>query len=331
MRDARTSPTRLDLEHGGSVDECRIAYRVHGDPSEGPTTLVLGGISADRRVRRAHYEETDGWWDWAVVPGRALDPRTRAVLSLDWLGGPGDSTGTWNGCLDDEGVPLLSVNDLADTVALVLDAAGVSRLDSIVGSSFGGCVALAFAARHPERVDRLVVIGAAEAPSALAAAVRVVQRRIVRDALRRGQATAGVRLARALAVTTYRSEREFDRRFGVPPRLSAGEPRFSFEAYLDHQGDRFAETFSAEAFLALSRALDLHRVEPGDVRCAVTLVALDGDRVAPPWQLRRLAERLPSGRCVEVAAQVGHDAFLAEPEKIVPILDHALGVAGASA
>ena len=39
-----------------------------------------------------------------------------------------------------------------------LDAVGVERA-SIVGNSFGGAIALSLAARHPDRVDRLVLMG----------------------------------------------------------------------------------------------------------------------------------------------------------------------------
>jgi 2-hydroxymuconate-semialdehyde hydrolase len=41
-----------------------------------------------------------------------------------------------------------------------LDAIGLQKV-SVVGNSFGGALALALAIRHPERVDRLVLMGAA--------------------------------------------------------------------------------------------------------------------------------------------------------------------------
>ena len=42
----------------------------------------------------------------------------------------------------------------------VLDAAGIQRAH-VIGNSFGGALALSVAAKHPERVERLVLMGAA--------------------------------------------------------------------------------------------------------------------------------------------------------------------------
>src|SRR5208283_4611330 len=45
----------------------------------------------------------------------------------------------------------------------LLDALGIAKAH-VVGNSFGGAIALAMAIRHPERVDRLVLMGSVGAP-----------------------------------------------------------------------------------------------------------------------------------------------------------------------
>jgi pimeloyl-ACP methyl ester carboxylesterase len=58
------------------------------------------------------------------------------------------------------GAPLASVEALADWVLALLDAAGVARA-ALVGHSMGSLIALEAAGRAPERVTRLVMMGAA--------------------------------------------------------------------------------------------------------------------------------------------------------------------------
>src|SRR5204863_400967 len=131
------------------------------------------------------------------------------VLGCDSLGGSGDSTGPEPGAAGptaERGVfPSISSYDQAEALAQLLDHLGLASLAAIAGGSYGGMVGLAFAERYPERVARLIVIGAPDRSHPLATAWRSVQRRIVSLAAACGQAQEGLKVARALAMTTYRS------------------------------------------------------------------------------------------------------------------------------
>ena len=114
----------------------------------------------------------------------------------------------------------------------VLDHLGIEKLAAIVGASYGGMVALAFGERYPQRVERLIVISAADQPHPMATAWRSVQRNIARLGSRQRLPTQALELARALAMSTYRSPEEFAARFRAAPRMDDGRPVFPVEEYL---------------------------------------------------------------------------------------------------
>jgi homoserine O-acetyltransferase/O-succinyltransferase len=319
-------PGQVSLFHGGRLSGIRIAWRIVG-PANAPVVCALGGISANRRVFVTE-DSRQGWWSEVVGPGGALDADRFRVLSFDYLGGSADTTGPAAGACGEPTLapfPNISTYDQAELLVRLLNNLGLKSLRAIVGGSYGGMVALAFGERYPERVSRLIVIGAADKPHPMATAWRSVQRRILRFAVECGRPKEGLQLARALAMSTYRSAEEFEARFdGVPSR--DGE-RFAFpvEQYLFARGVDFAERHKPEAILCLSESIDLHRVDATRIFVPTTIVAIREDQLVPLTDLRGLAARLPVARLHEISSIYGHDAFLKESDQLRGIFAAALG------
>jgi len=102
------------------------------DPQK-PTVLFLHGTGQDHTI-------------W-VLPTRYFARHDRNVLAVD-LPGHGRSGGD----------PLESIEAMADWAVQVLDAAGISSA-AVVGHSLGSLVAIATAARHPQRVRAIALVG----------------------------------------------------------------------------------------------------------------------------------------------------------------------------
>jgi len=102
-------------------------------PSDGPAVLFLHGVTGHART-----------WDGEAA---ALAGHYR-VIALDQRG-HGDSDPAFDGDY--------SLTTLAGDVAAVVDALRLSRV-SLVGLSLGGRVAIVYAALHPERMERLMVV-----------------------------------------------------------------------------------------------------------------------------------------------------------------------------
>ena len=219
-------PGEVSLYHGGKLSGVRIAWRIAG-PTTAPVVCALGGISANRRVCLTDDPRQE-WWSQIAGPDRPLDVNQFRILSFDYLGGSGETTAPSRA----QHFPSISSYDQAEMLLRVLDHLGIKSLHAIAGGSYGGMVALAFGERHPERVGHLLIIGASDRAHPMATAWRSVQRQIVRFAVDCGRPKDGLQLARALAMSTYRSSEEFSARFNGAPVLDGERFVFPVESYL---------------------------------------------------------------------------------------------------
>jgi homoserine O-acetyltransferase len=316
-------PGEVALYHGGRLTGIRIAWRLVG-PANAPVVCALGGISANRRVFDPE-EPRKGWWSEVVGPGQALDAECFRVLSFDYLGGSAETTGPGGLSAAAAHFPNISTYDQAELLVRLLNNLGLKSLRAIVGGSYGGMVALAFGERYPERVSRLVVIGAADRTHPMATAWRSVQRQILRFAVECGRPKDGLQLARALAMSTYRSAEEFEARFNGAPAREGERFTFPVERYLNARGGDFAERHHPESILCLSESIDLHNVDATRIFVPTTVVATREDQLVPLTDLRGLAARLPVARLHEISSIYGHDAFLKESDQLRGIFAAALG------
>jgi homoserine O-acetyltransferase len=275
---------------------------------------ALGGISAGRYVTGS---EPRGWWADVVAPCGALDTDRFQILGFDFLGGSGETTGPRRGQTD---FPSISAFDQVAVLTALLDHLDIPQLHALIGASYGAMVALAFAERVPQRVKRIIAISGADRTHPMSTAWRSVQRATVRYALSKNDGPEGLRLARALAMATYRSSQEFSARFNAPPKQVDGRFEFPVESYLLSRGDAYAASYIPEAFVCLSESIDLHRVDASRIRVPVTLVAVREDQIVPLADMQALKSKLAGpAKLIELSSLYGHDAFLKEIDALAQV------------
>ncbi len=313
----------LPLHYGGRLENVRIAWRLVGE-STAPVIAALGGISAGRAV--TDTASSKGWWRDIIGPGKALDSSRYRILGIDFLGGSGGTSGPSGG---ETSFPSIASQDQAEILRRVVEHLKLPHLAAIVGASYGGMVALAFAEHWPQLVRHIVVISAAHRAHPMATAWRSVQRAIVRYAAQTGEGAEGLRLARALAMATYRSPAEFDQRFAAPAVRVDGRFQFPVESYLLARGDAYAAAYIPEAFVCLSESIDLHHVDAANIRVPTSLVAVVEDQLVPLADMRALKERLGGPvELIELSSLYGHDAFLKETQALRQVFTRALSNTG---
>lgn len=216
------------------------------------------------------------WWPGIVGKNALFDPRTACIIGINALGSCYGSTGPDDA--DDPRAapfPRITVRDIVRAQRGALDELGIAHVATVIGGSLGGMQALRWALDDPDRVGHAIVIGAHDHFSAMGIAFNAVQR----DALALDP-VRGLRLARKIAMLTYKSEDLFAQRHDRRPDRH-GRPIFDIEGYLEHQADAFESRMNAVSYATLTHAMDSFDVRTSNIR------ASHAPATSPPLALAR--------------------------------------------
>lgn len=299
----------LSLLHGGLIEDLEVHYNCYGSLQK-PAIVVLGGISASRNIH--------DWWGEFVGAGKAINLDQFCVIGIDYIANQ-----------DSENPNLISPFDQAKVIRLVLDKLRFSKIQAIVGSSYGGMVALAFAALYPAKLEKLICIAAAHRNTQVSVAQRQIQQQILNLGIRTGELKAAISIARELGFISYRSADELETRFNPLRVINKQTLTFELVDYLKHQGEKFANKFDIERYRSLSQSIDLHKVNPKDIHTQALFVAIDSDRLVPCQLVQECAASCAGETHIKtIHSQYGHDGFLLETEQlaecITPFLRNSL-------
>ena len=352
-------PRSLALEGGGVIESVTLAYETWGTLNQEASNAILicHALTGDAHVTGGGggtYTD-EGWWSRIVGPGKAIDTNEFFVVCANVLGGCQGTTGPASinpstGKPYGSSFPQITNRDIARSQMCLAEKLGIDRWFSVIGGSMGAMAVLEFAAMFPDRVRSIAPIASALAASPQQIAWSAVGRlAVANDAHFAGGdyyesvegPGRGLAVAREIALIHYRSDVEWNQRFGREPldRMYRFDPwgRFQIEAYLDHHGRKFPSRFDANSYIVLNRAMDLHdlgRGRGGPVRALERFtgpsmtVSVSTDALYPPYQQEEMAKVLrANGRSCShhmIESVYGHDGFLVEHDKLAPMLNEFL-------
>jgi homoserine O-acetyltransferase/O-succinyltransferase len=345
-----------------------VCHALSGDAhaagfSRAPTTeSTRDGFRADERD--GGKSRGLGWWDGMIGPGKAFDTEKFFVVSTNLLGGCRGTTGPSStnpatGRAYGSDFPVVTVADMVRAERAFLQELGITRLAAVAGGSLGGMQALEWAVLYGADVGAIIPIASTHALQPQGVAWNAIARNAIASDpdwqgghyYGTGRApNAGMGVARMVGHITYLSAKSLGDKFGRrlqfarDIRYELTAPEFEVESYLRYQADSFVKRFDANTYLYTSRALtyfDLAR-QYGNGRLAdalrnvsarTLLIAFSSDWLYPPSCSEELAAALRSlGKDVElhvIDAPYGHDCFLLEEARQVPIIQRFLAREGA--
>jgi homoserine O-acetyltransferase len=348
-------PHELLLDSGARLGPIMLAYETYGQLNKDKSNAILicHALSGDAHAVGFHaQDESPGWWDIMIGPGKAFDTEKYFVICSNIIGGCKGSTGPSSinpktqkpYALD---FPLITIADMVKAQRNLIDHLGIKKLLCVVGGSMGGMQVLQWVALYPDRLSCAIPIATALKHSPQQIAFDEVGRQAImadpdwRDGNYYGQAQPekGLSVARMIGHITYMSEQSMEEKFSR--RLKDKNFSFKFvtdfevEGYLRYRGDNFVKRFDANSYLYITKAMDyfdvsgdklLPKSKKYDIRFLV--IAFKSDWLYPSYQsqeiVRQLKIRHIDATYCEIKSTYGHDAFLLEIEQQSHLIKHFL-------
>ena len=254
MKSATDEPRSATIKHvprSGTVgtNGQQLFYEIHG---AGPPLVLVMGIGYDSSL-----------WTLQQVP--VLSTRFRVVLL--------DNRDAGRSSRADHPY---TIADMADDVAGLLDALDIPRTH-VLGLSMGSMIAMEFALRHPDRLDRLVLAGPAAAP-ARSAVDPIAIWNWVKATDPSGQVFGGQQFTWLFSSAFLRNRQAVQ----DTTALLASNP---------HPVQPDAYHRQAQAYLHFD-ALD----RLGGITAPTLVIAGEQDLLTPPWVASEVAGRIPAAR-----------------------------------
>ncbi|WP_425147109.1 homoserine O-acetyltransferase family protein [Deinococcus sp.] len=286
----RDHPLLLDC--GRPLSSVRVAYHAYGVPSP-EAVLVTHALTGTSALHE--------WWPALFGPERALDPQRSYIVCSNVLGGCAGTAGP----AELEGAPL-TLRDMVAVQRELLRVLGVRRV-TVIGGSMGGMQVYEWLRSYPDLVERAVIVGAPARHSPWAVGLNTAQR----NAIRLAPGGEGLKVARQIAMLSYRSPASFEQTQAGESRRTPGTPAIA--SYLAYQGEKLAERFCEESYCTLTEAMDSFALSDDDLRAIrppVLAVGISSDVLYPSAEVRAQAALLPNAQYWELESIHGHDAFL---------------------
>jgi homoserine O-acetyltransferase len=332
----------ITLDSGDRLEKFELMIETYGELNESGSNAILlcHAFSGNHHAAGKNKESEIGWWDEIVGPNKAIDTDKYYVVCCNNLGGCSGSSGptTINPSSEKpygKNFPQISVKDWVNSQKMLMDKLGVPYWHLVAGGSLGGMQALEWAISYPNDIKKAGIFAAASNSSTQ----NIALNEVARESIRKDQnfhdgeylehnviPKSGLKTARMLGHITYLSEELMDSRFGRRFQDEDSkvdqEVDFEVENYLQYKGEKFSESFDANSYILMTKAMDGYvagqdiglRDAMKNVKSQLLIVGFYSDWLYPPErgkeiQMAAMDNNISSSYIVLEGAH-GHDSFL---------------------
>ena len=347
----------LMLENGEVLFPVEIAYETYGTLNQDRSNAILitHAFSGDAHAAGYHTGDSKpGWWDNMIGPGKAFDTEKYFIICSNVLGGCMGSTGPASinpatGKRYGLTFPQMTIGDMVNAQARLIEYLGIEKLLSVAGGSMGGMQVLQWMAAYPNRIHSAIPIATTSRHSPQQIAFNEVGRQAIMadpswdngDYYEHEPPARGLSVARMLGHITYMSDISMGDKFGRRRNKTGNAetkftPVFEVEGYLKYRGDSFVHRFDPNSYLYITKAMDLfdlagEKMLPEILRgieVKVLVLSYKSDWLYPTYQSQELVRACKIAGVettyVEVDSTYGHDAFLLETDRQSVLISHFL-------
>ena len=336
----------LKLDCGQTISDFPLAYETYGklNVKKDNAILVFHALTGDQFASGTNpITKKDGWWNYALGPGKAIDTDKYFVIAANVIGGCMGSFGPSN--INPEtkkpygtNFPVITINDMVNAQYNLLEYFKIKKLFCVIGGSMGGMQVLQFVSNFPNKAHTAIPIACTASHSAQNIALNELGRQSImadrnwQDGFyeeQNKQPDKGLAVARMAAHITYLSKAGLQEKFGRKLQ-ERDDLKFSFDAdfqiesYLRYQGSVFVDRFDANSYLYITRAMDyfdLTKKFGGNLSKAFEksntkffIISFTSDWLYPTSENREIVIALNAiGKdvgFVEITSDKGHDSFL---------------------
>lgn len=319
------------LESGEKLEDLIVAYQTFGtlNPQKDNVVWICHALSGDTNPTQ--------WWEGIVGPGLVIDTKRYFVVCANNLASPYGSTHPLSFKRNKEryfrSFPLVTTRDTARAFDLLRISLGISKIKHLVGTSYGGQIALEWNILNSNVFESSILIATNAQHSPHGIAFNESQRLAIesdgsfyRKSLLGGK--TGLVAARSIALLSYRTAALYNQT--QQENFNGELSKFKASSYQQYQGVKFALRFDAFSYHAITKSMDAHNVGRnrgglhralGVIQNPCLVIGVNSDGLFPKEEQEFLAEQIPNAQLGIIDSPYGHDGFLIEKEQIIEYLD----------